>query len=370
MWLSGAAAGSTEVVTVWPNFTVTTCCPGALDASLSLQPGQPADSIEAAIGVLREILLGIGDVYIDRVPIDQLLEAAVEGIRRRLDPHTKLLSLEEFERVRSQRETAVDSVLIEEGRVGYLRIRRFGRGCAATLERILITWSQRDLDGLVIDLRGNPGGFLSEGIEAADLLLPIGKEIVRTVGRLREEAGTAVSTREPLLLGVPRALLVDSLTASSAEIFAGALKASAGAVLLGEPTCGKRTVQRLRPISTGGALKVTSAYFRTPADPDFHTGNFPVGYEPSPAPKGVEAAGSGRNSRAGAVQLQPDLLLTRIGPGGPADWEEHTRPEGAGRIAAIELDPWVRQAVRELSHPTYLSHPLSLSHPASLSGEG
>jgi carboxyl-terminal processing protease len=315
------------------------------------------DSLEIAVSILRETLLGVRALYVEDVPVDHLLQAALEGIRERLDPHTKVLSVDEFASLRApgtrtvgigvaltfgsahpfvrevldgspaeragllpgdrllrvdgrpltglERDGATelltgmpDSVLdllIEtpEGerrsvslnrapllrdlmtgmllagdRVGYIWIRRFGCGASSRLETILRDWAPLRLEGLVIDLRGNPGGFLDEAVWAADLFLPPGEEIVRSEGRLPEETGTFISRRQPVIAPSPCVILVDSLTASSAEIFTGALKGALGALLLGQPTYGKRSVQRIVPLEAGGALKVTAAFFRTPADQD------------------------------------------------------------------------------------------------------
>ncbi|MCK4305917.1 MAG: PDZ domain-containing protein, partial [Candidatus Eisenbacteria sp.] len=245
---------------------------------------------------------------------------------------------------RPLRESCVESLRIRRGAVGYIRIHRFGRGTATALEQILLAWSPRNPDGwipegLIIDLRGNPGGFLDEAVNAADLFLHPGEEIVRTMGRLPEETGVLVSVREPLLVGLPRALLVDSLSASSAEIFAGALRSRPETILLGELTYGKRTVQRIRPLSSGGALKVTSSRFRTPADPvmtsDAH------GPASGSWQNGAGAASTDATAKhwTGVCRLDPDCHLARQVPTSPWDWierrgfiarfiQEHTLSEG------------------------------------------
>ncbi|MFC1572915.1 S41 family peptidase [Candidatus Eisenbacteria bacterium] len=331
----------------------------------------------------------------------------------------------------------LESKLILDGRVGYIRIERFGNHVADSLETVLRAWSQASLKGLILDLRGNPGGLLDEAISAADLLLPRGKEIVRTVGRHYDESSIHVSLKEGLLSDLPRVVLVDSLTASSAEVFAGALKSTSETLLLGTATFGKRSVQRIIPLSAGGALKVTSSSFFTPAD--LSTGH--LAGSPIPADEASRPAKE-TSSQVTAVlsagsRLLPDRNLTvpalpepwswienqgllerfvatetmreddlqdltfwnhlelRLGPGRArgwlgiapdapgferwrkrllsrlrdwgvvvdadglscesmrhtwiADWVTERIGESGGRVAAIELDPWVQEALGELA---------------------
>jgi carboxyl-terminal processing protease len=383
-----------------------------------------ADSLAIVIEVLREAFDGIREVYVEEVPAALLLEAAMEGVRSRLDPHTRLLSPEEFESLRSPHgrevgigvildfddayplvrevrrgspaaaaglspgdrllsvnetslaaldadtvhrlfrgpagsqvklfvaspgETSralmvsrgyvnrapIDTTLICGGRIGHLRLERFARGTAIRLEAILLGWAQRDLTGLIIDLRGNPGGYLDEAIDAADLLLPPGHEIVRTEGRLPEENGTWISRRPALCPCLPRVVLIDSLSASSAEVFAGALKGAPQTVLLGEPTYGKRSVQRVRPLRMGGGLKVTCARFSTAADtlPSIYGPPAPSDDPAGPLGAMGSAGFSGRAAGAGAC-VRPDSLLARAVL--PAGWEVAERRGLLARFAQEE----------------------------------
>jgi len=163
-------------------------------------------------------------------------------------------------------EQMVEGMLIHGGTIGYLRIKRFARGVSAECERILNDWQSLQLTGVIIDLRDNPGGFLDEAVLAADLFLPIGTPIVVSKGRALEESSVEISISEPVSADLPLTILVDSMTASSAEVFAGALRGAKVASLLGETTYGKRTVQRVRRLPGGSAIKMTSARFQTPAD--------------------------------------------------------------------------------------------------------
>jgi carboxyl-terminal processing protease len=220
-------------------------------------------------------------------------------------------------------EQMFSSALLENGTIGYLKIRRFSRGIAADCEQVLRRWSDRDLTGMVIDLRDNPGGFLDEAVRAADLWLPPGRTIVVSEGRAAEESSTEISYRDPLLPMVPVTILIDSLTASSAEIFAGALQGGAAATLVGEASYGKRTVQRIKRLPGGGALKVTSAVFHTPAD---HQPSVPDQRLRDMATiTGMATNRSKKNPVTGrGERLQPDLHLARTNLPTPWNWIEQS----------------------------------------------
>jgi len=192
---------------------------------------------------------------------------------------------------------ALEDALVHEGRIGYVRLLRFGIGTAADLRRTLDGWSEKQLSGLVLDLRGNPGGLFDEAAAAAGLFVRSGVEIVRTESRLPEECERIVASTPPLFADLPVVILVDSLTASSAEVFAGALQGAGAALLAGEATYGKRTIQRFKPLERGGALRLTTSRFLTPADP------LPPAESASPG----AAASAGVRHKA---RLQPDLPLT------------------------------------------------------------
>lgn len=146
---------------------------------------------------------------------------------------------------------------------GVLRIRvaDFSVGVAADVAQLLATARQRGLTGVVLDLRGNPGGLLSEGVALAGDFLS-GGPVVTLYGRsiptqvLDAPLGGDLST--------PLVVLVDGGTASAAEVVAGALQDRGRAVLVGSRTFGKGSVQEPIQLSDGSAIEVTVAHYRTP----------------------------------------------------------------------------------------------------------
>lgn len=163
----------------------------------------------------------------------------------------------------------VDSVagrLLEPG-YGYLRISTFQTDTGPALRRQLRRMSGesgKDLRGLVLDLRSNPGGLLSAAVEAADALLDDGL-IVRTKGRLPYSNASFHARPGDLAGGAPVVVLVDTGTASAAEVLAGALRDHGRASLMGSRTFGKGSVQTVVPLDNGDSIKLTTARYYTPS---------------------------------------------------------------------------------------------------------
>ncbi len=150
-------------------------------------------------------------------------------------------------------------------RVAYLRLTQFTPGCADELEAALESAGVREgrLAGLVLDLRNNPGGLLSEAIKIADLFLREGV-IVSTKGRaVAEEVATAKA--EGTLPDFPVAVLLNGQSASASEVLSGALVENDRAVVVGTRSFGKGLVQNVLPLPSGGELKITEQKYYLPS---------------------------------------------------------------------------------------------------------
>ncbi len=156
--------------------------------------------------------------------------------------------------------------LLHEG-IGYLQITNFDRDTGRDLSSSLRELEEKNISGLIIDLRNNPGGLLEEAIEVGKVIVPAG-EITRMVDRNGNVIERYYSDAEPK--EYPIVVLINEFTASAAEIIAGALQDSDKAVLVGKPTYGKATVQHLQFLSDGGGLRYTIAKYVTPAGQDLH----------------------------------------------------------------------------------------------------
>ena len=148
-------------------------------------------------------------------------------------------------------------------RVGYVRISTFDTNTYKDLKKF-VEDNKSNVDGLLIDLRNNPGGLLEECVAVSDMFLEKGQTIVQTRGRLSENTAEYKSKGGDITNGLPVVILINSATASAPEIFAGALKDNKRAIVVGVRSFGKGSVQKLIPISEKSAIKLTVAKHYTP----------------------------------------------------------------------------------------------------------
>ena len=167
-------------------------------------------------------------------------------------------------------ESVKDAAIVEDG-IGYVRITQFNEPTAGKMRDELKRLTDEGMRALVLDLRGNPGGLLSSAAGISELFLPRGELIVFTRGADAEKplqrftAGGSV--RYPDL---PLAILVNGGSASASEIVAGALQDHKRAILVGEKTFGKGSVQTILPMADGAAVKLTTAKYYTPSERVIH----------------------------------------------------------------------------------------------------
>jgi carboxyl-terminal processing protease len=149
-------------------------------------------------------------------------------------------------------------------RIGYLRLARFTRGAGTAMRRAVEGLREDGVGGLVLDLRGDPGGLVAEAVAVAGVFLPDGTPVVVTEGR-HSPRRTHRTDGRPAAGELPLVVLVDRASASASEIVAGALRDAGRARLVGERTFGKALVQVTKPLRDGGALKLTTARYLTPS---------------------------------------------------------------------------------------------------------
>jgi carboxyl-terminal processing protease len=155
---------------------------------------------------------------------------------------------------------------------GYARLSQFNETTARELSRAideLVDANDGMLDGLVLDLRNNPGGVLDAAVDVADLFLDEGV-IVTADGRTSEARFSRSAHRGDVLDGGGLVVLVNSGSASAAEIVAGALQDQARALVVGTTTFGKGLVQTVMPLSRGRAIKLTTSRYYTPSGDSIH----------------------------------------------------------------------------------------------------
>jgi carboxyl-terminal processing protease len=155
---------------------------------------------------------------------------------------------------------------------GYLRISTFNETTPDDVNRALAQLQRANpqgMQGLVLDLRNNPGGVLEAGVAVADAFLEDGV-IVTADGRTEDARFRMDATPGDLLQGAPLVVLVNGGSASASEIVAGALKDHGRAALIGHKTYGKGSVQTIMPLARGGAVKLTTSRYFTPSGASIH----------------------------------------------------------------------------------------------------
>lgn len=151
------------------------------------------------------------------------------------------------------------------GNVGYIDLNQFTEGCAKDVRRNIISLKEKGANAIVLDLRGNGGGLLSEAVDIVNLFVPKGLKIVETKGKIQNANTTYTTKNEPLDLDIPLAVLVNSSTASAAEIVSGSLQDLDRAVIIGNKTYGKGLVQSPRELPYNSSIKLTTSKYYIPS---------------------------------------------------------------------------------------------------------
>lgn len=148
---------------------------------------------------------------------------------------------------------------------GYIRITQFQENTAKEFRRALksLESEERPIKGMILDLRGNPGGLLDQAVKISDEFLESGL-IVSTEGRIENQKLQFHAKKNEAPVEYPTIILVNSGSASASEIVAGALQDHGKAIIVGTQTFGKGTVQTIYPLSDGSGLRITTAKYYTP----------------------------------------------------------------------------------------------------------
>ena len=171
----------------------------------------------------------------------------------------------EFDLTRDEiSQRSVDDVFLIKPGVGYIHINRFNENTNDELTEALKTLDEKNLQGLVLDLRGNPGGLLQEAVEVSDHFLEKSQLIVYHYGRHSQEK-RYYTTKGDGGREYPIVVLINRMTASAAEIVTGALQDHDRAMVMGEPSFGKGLVQTVFPLDEHTGLALTTARYYTPS---------------------------------------------------------------------------------------------------------
>lgn len=205
---------------------------------------------------------------------------------------------EELTKELEREEVKVKSVpyygMLDNG-IGYITLSSFTEKASREIKAALKDLKkENELNGLVLDLRGNPGGLLSEAVNVTNIFIEKGKEVVSTKGKMEEWEKTYKTLNSPEDTEIPLAVLINHGSASASEIVAGTLQDYDRAVVIGQRSFGKGLVQQTRQLSYGAQLKVTIAKYYTPSG------------------RCIQAINYAERAEDGSVSKVPDSLRTRF----------------------------------------------------------
>ena len=196
-------------------------------------------------------------VNLMRGPVGEPIEITIR--RKGLKKAKKFKIIREIIEIKS-----VVSKLVDK-KLGYLRLRAFNENSSDQLKKeISKIQKNKELVGYILDLRNNPGGLLSQAVKISDFFLNDG-EIVSTKGRKIRENRKFFANKGDKINGKPLIVLINNWSASAAEIVAGALQDHKRAILLGETTYGKGSVQSIIPLKNKGAIRLTVSKYYLPS---------------------------------------------------------------------------------------------------------
>lgn len=204
----------------------------------------------------------------DETAYDLSVSEAVKKIRGEKGTVVKLQVVRDgkpldFEITREQISIPSVKTEITADNIGIIKISRFGDDTVSLTKAAAEDFKSKNVKGVVLDMRGNPGGLLDAAVGVSSLWLPNGKPILEEK-RDGKVVDSFTAKGNPVLVGVPTVVLVDEGSASASEITAGALSDNKVATIIGTKTYGKGSVQEIRQLLDGGALKVTIARWFTP----------------------------------------------------------------------------------------------------------
>ena len=203
-----------------------------------------------------------------------------------------------------------------DSKTGYIVLTSFTNKASKDITEALLELKKNEgLESVVLDLRSNPGGLLSEAINVSNIFIPKGKEVVSTRGRTAETTRTYRSLNNPIDEQIPVVVLINGNSASASEIVAGTLQDLDRAVVMGQQSYGKGLVQQTKPLSYGSQVKITIAKYYTPSG------------------RCVQAINYAKRDANGKVKRLPDSLRTEFKTAGG-----RTVLDGAGVDPDVELE--------------------------------
>jgi carboxyl-terminal processing protease len=286
---------------------------------VSINPGQVRilQTMEGSPSAKSGLSAGDEILAINNIPIAPLVPEQLVQLLSQARQQAAVLDVRKPGNARAFRLTLspelIDAPSVDRGflvapDIGYLRIKSFDEPTGKLVKTTIENLGGGALKGLVIDLRGNPGGAVQAAVDIASLFLQPDQVVFTVRGRTEQKQEAKVpALAKPYTF--PLAVLMDGMSASAAEILAGALQDHDRAAILGEPSYGKGIVQNVFPLSSNTGLALTIAFYYTPSgrslQKPLESGSLNVAAKATP---GVFHTDAGREVRGGGG-IQPDIAI-------------------------------------------------------------
>jgi len=231
-----------------------------------------------------------------------------------------------------------------DSNTGYIRFTTFTQGCSQDVKNALVALKANNPKQIILDLRSNPGGLLTEAVEIVNFFVGSGNEVVSTKGKVNQFDEEFKTTKAAFDDKIPMAILINSGTASAAEIVAGAIQDLDRGIIVGQRSYGKGLVQVTRPLSYNTQLKVTTAKYYIPSG------------------RCIQALDFSHPNADGSVGIIPDSLISEfktkngrtVKDGGGITPDVPILPETLSQVAS-EL--YIRNFIFDFATKYYWAHP-------------
>jgi carboxyl-terminal processing protease len=231
-----------------------------------------------------------------------------------------------------------------DSKTGYIRFTSFTQGCIDDVKTALNSLKNSNAQQIILDLRGNPGGLLTEAVEIVNLFVAEGNEVVSTKGKEKQFYANYKTTKQPVDEKIPLAIIINRSSASASEIVAGAIQDLDRGIIVGQRSYGKGLVQVERPLSYNTQLKVTIAKYYIPSG------------------RCIQARDFSHPNEDGSVGIIPDSLISEFktkdgrivkdGGGITPDIEILSDP-----LSQISLELFLRNYIFDFATNYYWAHP-------------
>lgn len=279
--------------------------------------GYPAERAGIRPG---DVILSVNEVNVEGLSPEEVQQLTIGDAGTSVTLEIRRPGIEEpltFELVREQIEVKnieYASLIDDRDKLAYVKLSRFGQRASEEVREALLGFKeQQGLNGLILDLRNNPGGLLNEAVEIVDKFIEPGVTIVETKGRM-ESQNSVFASDEPEVFGdLPVVVLMNRGSASASEVVAGALQDLDRAVIVGETSFGKGLVQTVQPLSYNTSLKITISQYTIPSGRNIQSVDYAGldGTEGETVPDSLRRSFTTKNGRTvyDGLGIEPDVKV-------------------------------------------------------------